>query len=337
MDNDGDGDFDIEIRDIVPLKFRNKASDNGWSSCASCHEDGRTDNVSWGFVTGTRQSVPLEGSFARNDVTDQRIFNWNAVRDAVTQFNNNSRNVQGGIGFATDVNGEDRSGEIFNHGPTQGISDALDAQTEWIAKAVRGLNMPDVANAQAGRDIFAKNCASCHGGVKWTKSRAGEPLYQNNPTFEVNPLGDQFFDDVPPIDPGVTVAGPQIVAVNRDYVTLRFLENVATFDPASPLNIRGQGRIAGQQTEGFAELNAQGAYNVPSLLNVAYHAPFLHDGSAPNLKDVFAVHSLGAKTIAQTLNARSQQELVKFLNSIDDDTKPFESDTDRFLKQIGKK
>jgi cytochrome c peroxidase len=256
----------------------------------------------------------------------------------VTQFNNNSRNVQGGIGFATDVNGEDRSGEIFNHGPTQGISDALDAQTEWIAKAIRGLNMPDLAHDQTGRDIFVKNCVSCHGGVKWTKSRAGEPLYQNNPTFAVNPLGDQFFDGVPPIDPGVTVAGPQIVAVTRNDVTLRFLENVGTFDPASPLNIRGQGRIAGEETKGFPELNAQGAYNPPTLLNVAYHAPFLHDGSAPSLKDVFARHTLGEKTIAQALDAKSQQELVEFLNSIDDETQPIEaSDTDKFLEQLGKK
>ncbi len=338
LDTNGDGKFDIEIRDIVPLKFRGKASDNAWSGCGSCHEDGRTDNVAWSFVTGTRKVLDLANSFARNDETDQRLFNWNAVRDSVTQFNNNSRGVQGGIGFATDVNGEDRTGQVFNHGPTKGISDALDAETDWIAKAVRGLNMPDTADAQAGRDLFAQNCVSCHGGVKWTKSRAGEPLYQNNPTFEVDPIGAQFFAGVPPIDPGVTVAGPQIVSVTRENLVLKFLENVGTFNANSPLNIRGSGAIAGQNTQGFPELNAQGAYNVPGLLNVAYHAPYLHDGSAPTLNQVFAVHTLGTSTIAQTLDANSQQQLENFLNSIDDGTAPIEeSDTDKFLEQIGKK
>jgi YVTN family beta-propeller protein len=323
LDTDGDGKFDIEIRDIVPLKFRGKASNNAWSGCGSCHDDGRTDNVTWGFETGARQTIDLATTFAKNDPTDQRLLNWNAVRDANLQFNNNSIAIQGGIGFATDVNGVDRSAEIFNHGPTQGISDALDAQTEWVAKAVRGLNMPDVANA--GRDLFAQNCVSCHGGVKWTKSQAGEPLYQNNPTFEVNPLGAQFFDGVPPIDPGVTVAGPQIVSVTRDKLVLKFLEDVGAFNAQSPLNIRSGAAIAGQSTQGFPELNA-------------HHAPYFHDGSAPTLKQVFAVHTLGANTIAQSLDANSQQELEKYLNGIDDGTAPIEeSDTDKFLEQIGKK
>lgn len=55
-DLNNDGYFDVALRDIVPLEFRGKASDNGWSSCASCHEDGHSDNVTWIFPTGPRQS-----------------------------------------------------------------------------------------------------------------------------------------------------------------------------------------------------------------------------------------------------------------------------------------
>ena len=82
---------------------RGKASNNAWSSCASCHDDGHSDNVTWIFETGPRQTIPLEGTFARNNLDDQRILNWSAVRGSNTDFNNNARGIQGGIGFATNV------------------------------------------------------------------------------------------------------------------------------------------------------------------------------------------------------------------------------------------
>jgi hypothetical protein len=47
LDTDGDGKFDIALRDINPLASRGKASDNAWSGCASCHDDGHSDNVTW--------------------------------------------------------------------------------------------------------------------------------------------------------------------------------------------------------------------------------------------------------------------------------------------------
>ena len=329
-DISGDRRFDLEIRDIEPLQFRGKASRDGWSSCASCHEDGHVDGVTWMFPTGPRQAIDLAGSFAKNDFTDQRIMNWNAVRGSpATDFNNNSRGVQGGTGHATDVNGQDRTGEIFNHGPVVGISDALDAMHEWIA-SIRSLNQPDQKNQGRGRTVFATHCASCHGGAKWTKSRTS-PLFLNNPTFNENPIGANFFIGVPPRDANLTVAGPQIFSVTDGNRVLRFLENVGTFDPTKVLEIRGAGAIAGQSTQGFPALSAQGAFNVPSLLNIKYGAPYLHDGSAKNFEDVFAVHALGNSTILGTLGAQERKDLINLLNSIDDETKLFESDTDRFL------
>ena len=69
IDKNGDGSFDVALRDIDPLQHRNKASDNGWSSCASCHDDGHSDNVTWIFETGPRQTIPLEGTFARQSTS----------------------------------------------------------------------------------------------------------------------------------------------------------------------------------------------------------------------------------------------------------------------------
>lgn len=335
LDRDADGAFDIPIRDIVPLQFRNKASNSGWSSCSSCHEDGHADGVTWVFPTGPRQTIPLEGSFTKGDLNDQRIMNWNAVRGSpATDFDQNSRGVQGGMGHATNVNGENRTAQIFNHGPVVGVSDALDAMHEWIA-TVRAPMMPDAADPMKGRTVFATYCASCHGGTKWTKSRTA-PLYQNNPTFAEDPIGANFFNGVPPIDSRLTVAGPQIVSVTDDGAgTLTFLENVGTFDPNNVLEIRGAGAIAGQSTQGFPALTAEGAFNVPSLLGVGLSAPYLHAGIAETLEEVFAVHRLEDATIEQALSAEDRADLMELLNAIDDETETFESETDAFLQTLG--
>ena len=342
---DKDGNFDIDVRDIQPLAFRGKASDNAWSSCASCHDDGHSDNVTWIFPTGPRQTIALEGTFANSDPRDQRILNWNAVRGSVTDFNNNSRGVQGGIGHATDVGGVNRSAEIFNHGPTSGISDALDAMTEWVATAVRAPIMPapDSDAEYTGRQLFAANCSSCHGGEKWTKSSV--LAYQNNPTFAANPLAANFFAQgrQPALDPNLTVAGPQIVALAIQGDVLRLLDDVGTRDGSNPLEIRGAGAIGGglisipgdpnegvevspQSTQGFASLGGAG-FNVPSLLGVAYHAPYLHDGSAATLEEVFDRHRLpqsGGQPISSVISDADDLEYLKaFLLSIDDETQPF--------------
>ncbi|WP_103654400.1 beta-propeller fold lactonase family protein [Agarilytica rhodophyticola] len=331
FDTNGDGVFDTEVRDIEPLAFRDKASDNAWSSCASCHEDGHSDNVTWIFPTGPRQTIPLEGTFAKNNTDDQRILNWNGVRGSVTDFNNNSRGVQGGTGFATNVNGSNRTTEVFNHGPTKGISDALDAMTEWVANAVRIPIMPDISNTAAltsGRATFENYCASCHGGEKWTKSTIS--AYENNPTFAENPLGNNFFNGVLALDPNLTTAGPQIRSVEINGDTTNFLDDVGTLFAANDLEIRGAGAIAGQSTQGFNSLGGIG-FNTPSLFGIALSSPYLHDGSAVTLEDVFALHTLpqqGNATIDDTINDPIVlQYLAEFVLAIDEQTPVIEIST----------
>src|SRR5438477_73553 len=62
-----DGLLDMPVRGIEPLKFRGKAADNAWSSCGSCHPDGLTDNVTWSFPDGPRQTLPLDAFFANDN------------------------------------------------------------------------------------------------------------------------------------------------------------------------------------------------------------------------------------------------------------------------------
>jgi YVTN family beta-propeller protein len=311
------------IRDIEPLKFRGKASDNAWSSCNTCHPDGLTDNVTWSFPDGPRQTLPLDAFFAKDNPVDQRISNWSAVRGSITDFNNNSIGVQGGKGFA----GTPPNPNIYNHGITQGASDALDLMTLWV-QTVRTLNEPQPADVSAGRALFGTNCASCHGGPKWSKSQT---LYADNPAFTADPLAAT---PGVPRDPGVTaLGGGQIASYTVGALpALTFLDTVGTFDSANPgpLEIRGAGGKIGLVAAGGA------GFNSPSLLGVAANAPYFHDGSAATLDDVFARHVLPAATttIAATLNAGQRDSLKTFLNSIDGHTEPFRSAADDFRDAI---
>jgi YVTN family beta-propeller protein len=70
----------------------------GFGSCAVCHIDGLTDNVTWYFARGPRQTVSLDGTFASTDPSDQRILNWTAIVDEVADFEGNVRGISGGVG-----------------------------------------------------------------------------------------------------------------------------------------------------------------------------------------------------------------------------------------------
>src|SRR5262249_45882294 len=95
--------FGTPIRDIIPRDFKGKMSKDAWSSCGSCHPDALADGVTWSFGTGARQTIPLDGTFNKGtNRSDSRLLNWSAIRGSNTDFNQNSRGVQGGCGFASD-------------------------------------------------------------------------------------------------------------------------------------------------------------------------------------------------------------------------------------------
>ncbi len=329
------GSFDTQIRDFVPLNDKGKASSNGWSSCGSCHPDGLADGVTWIFPNGPRQTLPLDAFFAKDNPDDQKIVLWSATRGSNTDFNNNSRAVQGGIGFA----GNPPNPAIYDHGITQGASDALDAQTLWV-QTVRAPLLPppaDTAARDRGRTVFQNRCATCHGGQKWTKSQV---LYADNPAFNADPAGTPPGS---PRDPGVSFAGAgaQIISYTVNGNTLRFLETIGTFNAADPLEIRGAGAVPAAGAQAFGVLG----FNVPALLGTRYHAPYLHNGAAQNLDAVFPLHLLaatpgttippGATTTIQTvLSAAERQDLLVFLNSIDGRTDSLASATDTFRDNI---
>jgi len=314
-----------DIRAIDPLLFRGKQSSNAWSTCGSCHPAGLSDGVTWIFGDGPRNTIPLDGLYSKiNGPHDIRINNYSAARDSITDFNNNSRGVQGGVGFASDppFSAAAPNPAVFDHGISQGASEALDFETEW-GETVRPLNQPQAAGAAAGAAVFATNCASCHGGAKWTKSQV---LYGNNPA-----LGEAPTRTVR--DPGLLITANQAVSYTNtvlDPNPLQFIENIGTFIATNPIEIRGAGAPLLAAGQGGTPLGGTpGGFNVPSLLGIGFHAPYFHNGAAQTLTDVFAQHGLGGGTIATTLGG-AQANLLDFLTSLDGRTPIQQSDGDIF-------
>ena len=264
----------------------------------------------------------MDGLYSKiNGAHDTRINNWSAARDSVTDFNNNSRNVQCGTGFAggaTNIaigcppfgSGTPNPG-VFDHGISSGASQALDMETLY-AQNIRPLNMFQPPDVSAGRTVFQENCSSCHGGAKWSKSQV---LYLNNPAFVAGAARNA---------PGLVINGAQVVSFTDGAVdtgTLTFLDDVGTFDAANPIEIRQNGAAP------FGVLG----FNSASLLGVGHNAPYFHNGSAQTLSQVFASHELpGGGTIESALPLVDRDALILFLNSIDGRTQPFTSDAEVF-------
>lgn len=306
----------LAVRDIDPVQFRGKASRDAWSGCSSCHDGGLADGVTWFFPTGPRQAIPLDAFYGPNSASDQRISNWSALRGSPTHdFTFNSINIQGGTGFA----GDPRNPNILpNHGITQGGSDALDFETVWV-ETIRALNMPagDSTKVASGREVYDNHCASCHGGAKWTKSQV---FHSDNPAFASA--------NGPFIDPGITGAGPQIVSYQKLDKTIQFLEDIGTFDPNNPIELRGTGGAIGTTALGGL------GFNVPSLLGVGYHAPYFHNGAAQTLEQVFSLHALNGGTIETQIGVADRDDLLEFLISIDARTDGFRSQGDEFRDSL---
>jgi len=173
----------------------------GWSSCGSCHPDGLTDNITWIFGSGPRQTTSMDGTFSHGSgVQKQRILNWTAVNDELHDFEPNTRDVSGGLGAITtaaqlaDCNQLDKETPVplvFNSANIPGVGKPLKELADDPTVAVCGhkdwddieqfvktiapvhaQKLADPASVARGRQLFADGgCASCHGGAGWTVSR----------------------------------------------------------------------------------------------------------------------------------------------------------------------
>ena len=278
-------------------------SKGAWVGCVGCHPFGTTDNVTWVFPAGPRQSVDTSASF---DATGriQRIFNWTAIFDEVHDFELNTRTVAGGLGAVVsnddpndqasrlDFVGPDSADPLngFNVGSVKEFNAQFGVLPDWdeIDIFVSTIRSPDgrtapEANIAAGRDLFdTANCEHCHGGALWTLSeRYFTPVLNGDLrllSFEaagVTSIGNVPTTQTVLDDDGF---GTPLLVNDENGAPQRHLcvvRNVGTFDAAGPDN-RGAAEI--RQNNGPAQ--GVDGFNVPSLLNVNMGAPFLHNGAA---------------------------------------------------------
>ncbi len=344
-----------EIEALAGQRFFNTGlarwSANGWVSCASCHPFGTTDNVTWTFPAGPRQSVDLTATFDASGSV-QRILNWTAIFDEVHDFELNTRGVAGGTGAIVSDTALNEDGTAntdaridfvgpggvaspingFNHGSAAAVAagGALPEDWDQIEAYIRTLRSPTgrsvtEGDVEAGRQVFVEGgCQNCHGGPLWTLSeRYYNPLLDGDASIVtlaeagVANVGDVRADQLASTDTS-TFSVIDVDANGPPHRHSCVVRRVGTFDADGP---DGNGADEIRQNGG----NAQGVdgFNVPSLLGIGMGAPYLHNGAALSLlellSDDFGDHlRAGNQVFSPTDEQRA--DLVAFLQSIDDST-----------------
>ncbi len=298
----------------------------GWGSCAACHIDGLTDNVTWYFARGPRQSTSLDGSFASLDPTDRRIFNWTAIFDEVADFELNTRGVSGGLGAIVDSNNA-RINLATQTPPQQGLqgsaADIADPTSvtphphsvleDWgdidlYIQSIRSPRKPvglDVADVNAGRTLFTTvaqaNCVGCHSGAKWTISTVfyapgdipnaatadASPTSLSNVSWNTNLNG--FPAALMPVSATELANGNARMRFGAPPGAEQIqciLRPVGTFG-AGPAEVGVVELRQDMSTPGQGAAPTGQGFNPPSLLGTQIGAPFFHAGNARTLEELF--------------------------------------------------
>jgi hypothetical protein len=301
-----------------------------WGACQSCHSDGLTDNVTWYFARGPRQSTSLDATFNKNDPTDQRILNWTGINDELADFELNTRGISGGVGAIVsaltvppatadriDIQAAIASNAGLN-GSSAKAADPLNplaltapsrlanwanitsyVQTIRSPRAATGL---DAAKVAAGRALFSGDggCQGCHGGAKWTISKV---FYDPNPTTTaaLKTKAWPALNGFPMALLPATMAADQVMRFGGTNPAafdqlLCMMRPVGTFNVAEPGAGIAELRIdMATPAQGGGDATGEGkGYNPPSLLGLVTGAPYYHGGNARTLEaafsSVFAVH-----------------------------------------------
>ncbi len=298
----------------------------GWSSCGSCHPDGLTDNITWQFNAGPRQTTSQDGTFSHDGgVQKQRMLNWTGINDEHHDFENNTRGVSGGLGAITtaaqltDCGQLDKETQVSLVGigglqkPLKEIADdptvATCGHKDWddveayvkTIQPVHAQRAADPAQVARGRAVFVDGaCAKCHGGPGWTISRR-----YYTPSSATNAALAQSAFQIPSFFP--TTWSYDSSGTARMLISGQPAINADATGPSEPTAI-GIGETAcslrNVGTFGLADATATNAlevrpangtfvraegragYNVPSLYGLALGAPYLHHGQSPTLQDL---------------------------------------------------
>lgn len=333
-------------------------SKEGWGSCQGCHPMGLTDNVTWSFAAGPRQTISLDGQYSSKNPNDMRALNWTAIFDETQDFELNTRGVSGGAGSLQNGDGplvgnaapSPFGGLLMEDNTTRETHQALNGSMRFIADNqtvcsnrntcpdfnliddyIKTIRSPrgkkdEAAVLERGKALFAEGgCAKCHGGDKWTISTT---FY--NPSTFTGALPDRVFATIA----ATMLPIPGLGSLNTDTNAVAGDDS----DGGTPAfkriacNVRNVGTFAAKGGADEIRANnspAQGqkGFNPPSLLGLSTGAPYLHNGAAADLKALFGP-DFSAHTSAGNVNfgptGTDLDALVAYLLSIDEDTPTFD-------------
>ncbi len=331
----------------------------GWGSCAACHIDGLSDNVTWYFARGPRQSTSLDGSFATDDPDDQRIFNWTAIFDEVADFELNTRGVSGGLGAIVDANNA-RINLAAQTPPQQGLQGSTEdiadpagssphphsVLDDWgdikvYMQRIRSPRKPvglSQADVDAGRELFTTvaqaNCVGCHSGPKWTISTVfyapgdgpNAATGSGLSLVDWNSALAGFPQAIMPVSATELANGNSRMRFGAPPGAEQLqciLRPVGTFG-VSPAAVGVAELRADMSTPAQGALDTGRGYNPPSLLGMQVGAPFFHAGNARTLEELlddtlFSGHHRSAIATVFTPTDDQKRQLVAFMLSIDED------------------
>ena len=294
----------------------------GWSSCGSCHPDGLTDNVTWTFAAGPRQTISMAGSFSHGPGTQKRrIFNHTGIFDEMHDFEANTRGVSGGLGAITNATDVTQCNSITGEtaaaplpgglaAPAKELADGTScAHKDWddIDNFTKTLRPPhaivaDAAAVARGRALFDQGgCAKCHGGAGWTVSRRFyTPSSAVNAALTTDATQSPFA--APNIWPSTWSYMSKQIATAQPIITTDATgpaENTAVGPGQVACVLRNVGTFGDGVGGNPARTDAlevkpdgtraqgRGGYNIPSLYGLALGDPYLHHGQAPTLESLF--------------------------------------------------
>ncbi|MBE2248197.1 MAG: hypothetical protein IAE78_01530 [Myxococcus sp.] len=299
-------------------------ADRQVNSCASCHPDGLTDNVTWVFAAGPRQSTALDGMHGKRTPGDQRVLNWTGIFDEMHDFELNTRGTAGGKGAITE--GAVPNDTAFNlaagvlltgftqttrndflSGSTRAVVATRAALRDWdeideYARTIRANRAPTNLDPMAvtrGRAIFTNNnCHFCHGGQKWTASVLP---YTPSPDKNGSLPGANGAPDAGtglrtlPLDAGAIFGRP------NEQLKVDLERGVALVDGGTgnvgpervTCVLRDVGTFAvndplERKADGTSAQGGRG-FNPPALLSMAGGAPYLHHGKVRTLTELFSL------------------------------------------------
>lgn len=177
-----------------------RMSSESWGGCIVCHPNGRSDNVTWMFDAGPRQTIPLDGTFSRQNPADQRILNWSAVRDENHDFELNTRGVFGGRGLIDDdrlffaIGGTGAAGETGQLEQFHQATGAVGTTNDLL-----GVPLPSMNAFGARRDFAVATLSDSRIFIIGGRSGAGQGtlITGANAILEYNPRKKGFIPRSP--------------------------------------------------------------------------------------------------------------------------------------------